>query len=150
MRRDSRGHIERSLINDLLTQKQNLRQNEHDDEDRDNRAAAKAVADTGDSGVGGHLSNEDTGDGHHEARGDDRREGHVHRFDDRVLFGHFVLELHEAAGRNDCIVDIRAHLDGRDDQIAQEEQGAIGDGRDAVVDPDAALNDHDQQHRDTG
>ena len=27
---------------------------------------------------------------------------------------------------------------------------AWGDGRDAVVDPDAALNDHDQQHRDTG
>lgn len=73
MRRDSRGHIERSLINDLLTQKQNLRQNEHDDEDRDNRAAAKAVADTGNRGVGGHLADEDTGDGHHKARGDDRR-----------------------------------------------------------------------------
>ena len=114
------------------------------------RDAAKAVADTGNRGVGGHLADEDTGDGHHKARGDDRREGQVHRFDDRVLFGHFVLELHESAGRDDCIVDVRAHLDGRDDQIAQEEQEAIGDGRDAVVDPDAALNDHDQQHRDTG
>ena len=148
--RDRRGHVEGGLVDDLLTKKQDLRQDEHDDDDRDDGAAPEAVADTGDGGVGGHLADEDAGDDHHEARGDDRREGEVHGLNDGVLFGHFVLELHEAAGRDDGVVDVRAHLDGRDDQIAEEEQGAVRDGGDAVVDPDTALDDQDQQHRDPG
>ena len=60
---------------------------------------------------------------------------------------HLALQLLIARGDDDGIVDVRAHLDGADDQIAEEEQVFARDRRDGEVDPDTALNDEDQQQR---
>ena len=57
------------------------------------------------------------------------------------------LQLLIAAGDDDGIVDVRAHLDGADDQVTEEEQVFSRDGREREVDPDTALNDQDQQQR---
>ena len=64
--------------------------------------------------------------------------------------GHGVFELLIAAGDNDGIVDIRAHLDRADHEVAHEEERLVQHGGDREVDPDAALNDKDQQHRHSG
>ena len=59
--------------------------------------------------------------------------------------GHFVFQLHIPAGDDDGVVDVGAHLNGADHQIAHEEQRRAGKGGYGEVDPDAALDDQDQQ-----
>ena len=54
------------------------------------------------------------------------------------------------AGNNDSIVNVCTHLDGVDNQVTQEVQRLMLDGRHREVDPDTALNDNDEQHRQTG
>ena len=51
------------------------------------------------------------------------------------------------AGYDNGIVNIRAHLDGADDQIGQEEKVAVAERRHREVAPDTALDDQDQQYR---
>ena len=144
--RDGR-HGEGRLVDDAAADEQDLRQDEHDEEHRDDCAAPEALADAGDDRLGRHAADQKAADGEDGAGGQDRREGKVQRLDDGVAVVHLALQLLIARGDDDGIVDVRAHLDGADDQIAEEEQVFARDRRDGEVDPDTALNDEDQQQR---
>ena len=61
--------------------------------------------------------------------------------------GHLRLQLVVPGGDHDGVVDIGAHLDGGDDQIAQEENGLLGHAGEGKIDPDAALDHQNQQDR---
>ena len=50
---------------------------------------------------------------------------------------------------NDGVVDVCTHLNGVDDQVAEEVQRGVLQVRHREVDPDTALNDDDQQHGQT-
>ena len=64
--------------------------------------------------------------------------------------GHGALDLLIAAGNHDSVIDIRAHLDRADHKVTHEKHAGSRKGRNGEVDPDAALNDYDQQKRHTG
>ena len=65
------------------------------------------------------------------------------------LVVHDFLQVGVVAGDNDGVVDVRAHLDGVDDEVAQEVQLRVLQVRERKVDPDTALNDDDEQHGQT-
>ena len=104
---------ERGLVDDAAADEQDLRQGEHDHDDGDDRAAAKALADARDDGLRCHAADQKAADREDRAGGDDRREGEVQRLDDGVAVVHFGFELLIAAGDDDGVVNVRAHLDGR-------------------------------------
>ena len=114
--RDGR-HGEGRLVDDAAADEQDLRQDEHDEEHRDDCAAPEALADAGDDRLGRHAADQKAADGEDGAGGQDRREGKVQRLDDGVAVVHLALQLLIARGDDDGIVDVRAHLDGADDQI---------------------------------
>ena len=104
---------ERGLVDDATADEQNLRQGEHDHDDGDDRAAAKALTDARDDGLRCHAADQKAANREDRAGGDDRRESKVERLDDCLPAGHARLQLLIAAGDDDGVVDIRAHLDGR-------------------------------------
>ena len=58
---------------------------------------------------------------------------------------HLILQLVETGGDDDGVVDVRAHLDGADDEVAHEVEVGPHEIREREVDPDSALDDHDEQ-----
>ena len=71
----------------------------------------------------------------------------VQALDHGFLQRKLLLEFHVMAGYDNCIVNIRTHLDSADDQIGQEEKVAVAERRHREVAPDTALDDQDQQYR---
>ena len=61
-----------------------------------------------------------------------------------------MLQFHITVGDDDGVIDIGAHLDGADHQIAEEEQGLILQIGEREVDPHAALDDQNQQDGQSG
>ena len=53
------------------------------------------------------------------------------------------------AGNDDGIVNVGAHLDGTDNQVAKEVQRGVLNGGEGEIQPDGALNHNDEQHRQT-
>ena len=53
------------------------------------------------------------------------------------------------AGNDDGVVNVGAHLDGADDEVAKEIQRRVREGGEGEVHPDGALNHDDEQHRQT-
>ena len=102
------------------------------------------MTDADDGGLRGHLPDQDTGDRKNRAGGDNGWKRKVQRFNHGITVGHRVLDLLIAAGNDDGIVDICAHLNGADHKVAHEEQRRICERRNGEVDPDTALNDQNQ------
>ena len=134
---------------EAVAQHQDLRQREEDQQQRDNGAGADVVAHAGNDALGDLEADQQAGADHHEPGGDDGGERDVQRADDRLAAVHGLAELLVAGGDHDRIVDVRAHLDGADDQVAEEEDVIAPKRGDGKVDPYAALNDEDQQQRHT-
>ena len=106
------------------------------------------MADAGDDGLGDELTDQQARHDHDRAGGDDRREDEVQRLGHGLLRAQAVgSQFVEAAGDDDGVIDVRAHLDGHDDQIAVEEDIAAHEPRDGEVDADAALDDQNEQDR---
>ena len=59
---------------------------------------------------------------------------------------HLIFQFHIPAADYDGVVDIGAHLDRADHQIAQEKEGRPGKGGNGEVNPDTALNYDNQQY----
>ena len=79
------------------------------------------------------------------ARSQDGGESEVQRLDDGRFGRHLCFAVAVAGGNHNGIVDIRTHLDGGDDEVAHEKDIIPGEGRHRKVEPDAALDDQDQQ-----
>ena len=116
-------HGEGGLVHDLAADEQNLRQYEHNQNHGDDGAPAKALTDAHNGGMGGHHANQDARAGQDGAGSQNRGEGDVHCLDDGLFVRHLGFQLLITAGNHDGVVDIRAHLNGADHQVAQEEQG---------------------------
>ena len=138
-------HGEGGLIHDLAADEQDLRQYEHNQNHGDDGAPTKALADADDGRMRGHHANQDARAGQNGAGGQDRGEGDVHGFDDGFFVRHLGFQLLIAAGNHDGVVDIRAHLNRADHQIAQEEQGRLCQSGISKVNPDGTLDHENQQ-----
>ena len=144
------GHGEGGFVHDLAADQQDLRQHKHDQPDGENRAPAKALTDAHNGCLRGHHANQGACTGKDAAGGQNGGESKVHGFHNGIPMGHLGFQLLIPAGNHDGIVDIRAHLNGTNHQIAHEEQGRAGKGRNGEVNPDGALNHQNQQQRHTG
>ena len=139
-------YLEAGLFHDPVAQHQDLRQDEHDQEHGDQRAPAEALANAYDGRLRGDLPDEEARSGQDGAGGQYRGEGQVQRLDQGLSGAHPGLEVGIPGGNDDGVVDIRAHLDGGNDQIAHEEDVGVQHRGEGEVDPDTALNDQDQQN----
>jgi len=144
------GHGEGGPVHHAAADEQNLRQHEHDQDNGNDRATSQALADARNDRFGGHAADQETADGHDGAGGDDGRECKVHGLGNGAAVVHLGLQLLIAAGNDDGVVDVCAHLNGADDQVSQIEQVFARNGREGEVDPDSALDDQDQQDGHTG
>ena len=150
LRHDRHGNGEGCLFNNLFPEQKYLWQDKHNDEYGNKRTAPKTLSDTRDCRFGSHLSDQNAGNCQHGARCNDRRKSKIHRFDDRIFFVHLLLQLHEPPGNNDCIINIGAHLNRTDDQIAHKEKIGLHQSREREIYPDTSLNDDNQQYRHSG
>ena len=137
--------IEPGPLHDLVPQVQDLRQDEHDQEHGDQRPPAQALADAHDGGLRGDPADQEPGGRQNAPGGEHRGKGQVQRLDDGLPPGHLLFQLAVPGGDDDGVIDVGAHLDGGDDQIAQEEDGFPGHAGEGEIDPDAALDHQDQQ-----
>ena len=139
------GHFKAGALDDGIAQHQNLGQHRQNQHNGDDGAPAQAVADGGDDGVGGHHGNQAAGSSQNGAGGEDGGEGGVQRLNNGLPGRILLFQLRIVAGDNNGVVDVSAHLNGVDNQIAQEVQRRILNGRHGEVQPDTALDDQDQQ-----
>ena len=143
-------HLKAGALDDGVAQHQDLRQNKQYQDDGNDGAAAQALADSGDNGVGGQHADQHTRGCQDGAGGEDGREGFVQSRYNGLFVVHDFLQVGVVAGDNDGVVNVRAHLDRVDDEVTQEVQLRVLQIRERKVDPDTALNDDDEQHRQTG
>ena len=113
-------HSKGGTVHDAGADEQDLRQDEEDEDDGDDGASAQPLADAHDAGVGSHLADEDAGHGHDGAGSQDGREREVDGLYHGLLVLHLILQLVETGSDDDRVVDVRAHLDGADDAVANE------------------------------
>ena len=141
------GDGEGGGLDDALAQQQDLRQCEHDKENGDHGAAAKALADADDGALGADLPQDEAGGREDGAGGQNGGESEVHRVDDGLPALQCLPRFHIAAGDHDGVVDVGAHLDRGDDEVGDEKQVHMGEHRHGEVDPDGALDHQDEQQR---
>ena len=115
-------HLKAGALDDGIAQYQDLRQNEQNQNDGNDGAAAQAFTDGGDDRVSGQHTDQHTGRRQNGARGEDGRERLIQRGYDGLFVVHDLFQIGVVAGNNDSVVDVCAHLDGVDDQIAQKVQ----------------------------
>ena len=137
--------VQRGGGHEGISQQEHLRQGKEDQHEGDAGAGTHIVTHAGDDALGHLEADQKACADHHEARGDDGGEGQIQCLDNGVPLVHRLPEFPVAGRDHDGIVDIRAHLDGADDQIAEEEYIIALQSGDGKVHPDAALDHQDQQ-----
>ena len=142
---DGRLHGKAGALHNGVTDEQNLGQHRQHQQNGDDGAAAQAVADGGNDRVGGHAADQHTGYRQNGARRKDGGECFVEGRHNGLARRHLLFQVAVVAGNDDGVVDVGAHLDGVDDEVAQEIQRLILQCGHREVDPDAALNDDDEQ-----
>ena len=145
-RRGGQADLEAGLFHDLIAQHQNLRQHEHDKEHGDDRAPAEALADADNGGLRGDLPDEEARGRQDGAGGQHCGEREVQRLDESFTGRHLALEVGVPCGNNDSIVDIGAHLNRGNNEVAHEEDVGVHHRGEGEVDPDTALNYQNQQN----
>ena len=141
--------LDAGALDDSVAQHQKGGQYKQHQENGNDGATAQASTHNGYHGLGGQIADEQTGGSHHSAGSEYCGESGVQSVDNSLLRGHFLFQFLIMAGDDNGVVDIRAHHNGVYNEVAQEVQRLARKGGDGEIDPDTALNDNDQQHRQT-
>ena len=136
-------------LDDGVPQNQSGRQHKQHQNQGNQGASTQAATHNADNRIGGNTANQERGGDHNATGGQNRGERLIDGLDNGLFMGHMVFQLLVVIGDDDGIVDIGAHLDGLHHQIAQEEQRRIQHRRHRKIEPDTALDGHNQQQRQT-